>query len=475
MHNSKLINLLLVLSLAGCSGGGSNNDDSLAGIGGTGAPAESGKATGSITGFGSIFVNGIEFDTSSSSIIIDGNVGSEADLKLGMVVNITGDFDTGSGTGTAMTVEFDDGIQGPVAAITANMDLTEKQLTILGVTISVEKGIVVFGGVSFDTLAVGDLLEISGFFDADGVLHATRVEKKSGIEVELKGTIDSVDSGAMTFVLGSNSVDYSSADVSALPGATPLVGQLVEVRGDLIGSVITATQVEPEDDFYGENEDSVSVEGLITELNVAGVNTFRISGRLVDVSTATFVPGNLQSALANNIKVKVQGPLVSGVIQATRTESRQTTLMLKAPVQSVAGEIITLSIANGQSVAIVVDQQTRFDDARSDSTLTLGGISAGDYLEVTLIDTGSDYLAAEVTRDEPDHEVIKGPVDSFVSGSSITLLGVTFSFDNDTEFEDRNDDELSSSEFFSRVSVGEMVKIEDERPGDGVADEVELE
>lgn len=475
MNSLKLFGLLLTLGLVACGGGGGgdgggDNNNDQAGIGGTGGPADN-KSTGAINGFGSIFVNGVEFDTSASVIMIDGQPGTEADLKLGMVVNVSGDIDAG----TASTVEFDDSLQGPVSAIVTNADLTEKRLTILGETVLVEDGVTVIEGVTFDTLAVSDLLEISGFFDSLGELHATRVEKLSGVEVEKKDLVGTVDTGFKTFAFGSLTVDYSSADVSGLPGGIPVTGTLVEVKGALSGSTIVATEVTAEDDFYDADEARVRIEGLITELGVAGPGMFRILNLVVDSSSAVFSPTGLQTALTNNIRVEVEGAVVGGVIEATRVSSREAEWLVKATVQSVAGGVITMSVGNGQSVAFSVDNQTLFDDKQSSNILTLAGIGNGDYLEVSLIDNGSNYLASEVTRDSPDHEIVQGPVDSFVSGVSVTVLGVTFTVDHDTEFESINDAGLSNAQFFSALSVGDLVKVEDERPGDGVADEMEFE
>ena len=48
-------------------------------------------STGTITGFGSVFVNGIEFETGSSSFDVDDNPSSsEDDLAIGMVVTVVG-------------------------------------------------------------------------------------------------------------------------------------------------------------------------------------------------------------------------------------------------------------------------------------------------------------------------------------------------------------------------------------------------
>ena len=81
--------LALVVSIfIGCGGGGG----SVAGVGSGGTGS---FASGSISGFGSIVVNGIHYDESAASAAgaiqnEDGLVGSSASLKLGMVVNVTG-------------------------------------------------------------------------------------------------------------------------------------------------------------------------------------------------------------------------------------------------------------------------------------------------------------------------------------------------------------------------------------------------
>ena len=65
-----------------CGGGGGSGEVASGGIGGTGI------SSGAVTGFGSIFVNGVEFDTSGASITMGGISVSESDLKLGMVVEV---------------------------------------------------------------------------------------------------------------------------------------------------------------------------------------------------------------------------------------------------------------------------------------------------------------------------------------------------------------------------------------------------
>lgn len=98
--------LTSALLIAGCSG------DS--GIGGTAGIGGSGYiSSGTITGFGSIFVNGVEFETSSSTFDVDDdNSLSESDLAIGMRVVVTGSVNADGITGTATSVTYDDDLEG---------------------------------------------------------------------------------------------------------------------------------------------------------------------------------------------------------------------------------------------------------------------------------------------------------------------------------------------------------------------------
>ncbi len=77
-----LLALIGTALLPACGGG-----TDVAGVssGGTGS-----FTTGSITGLGSVIVNGIRYDDSGASISLNGASGSPDALKLGMVVRIQG-------------------------------------------------------------------------------------------------------------------------------------------------------------------------------------------------------------------------------------------------------------------------------------------------------------------------------------------------------------------------------------------------
>ena len=77
---------------------------------------------GTINGFGSIFVNGVEFETDEADILVDGQRVGEDALGLGMVVLVDGTVNEDGVTGTANSVVFDDEVEGPIEAIQPGQD-----------------------------------------------------------------------------------------------------------------------------------------------------------------------------------------------------------------------------------------------------------------------------------------------------------------------------------------------------------------
>ena len=71
---------LVVGLVVACGGGGGG---SFAGI------DRLGVTSGTITGFGSIFVNGVEYETGNgTTYLVDDSEGAETDLRVGQVVTI---------------------------------------------------------------------------------------------------------------------------------------------------------------------------------------------------------------------------------------------------------------------------------------------------------------------------------------------------------------------------------------------------
>lgn len=316
-----------IIALAGC-GGGSGSGTNVAGIGGTGR-----TISGTITGFGSIFVNDVEYDIDNASFDIndDSSPGlSEDDLSIGMVVTLTGNDD---GTvGVASQVVYDNEIKGPVSGLAdvPGFAGVKQSFSVFGVDVVVDVAGTTFDdssapGFSFATLAEGDIVELSGLFDSSNTLVASYIEKTDDLdpgssEVELKGTPDAgTDAGIDdNFILNGVTVNIvAGTDLSDIPGSRVTDTQFIEVKGTLINTnTIEATRIEQEDEGIDPDDGEVSLEGFISDFT--DNSSFMVSGQQVNATDATFEPAGL--TLRNDLRVEVEGRIVNGILIAEKVE-----------------------------------------------------------------------------------------------------------------------------------------------------------
>jgi len=458
-------------------------------------------AFGTITQFGSIFVNGVKYDTSTATIIIDGAEATEDDLGVGMVVFVQGTVNEDGVTGVAEVVIVDDNLKGPIRYVTPATDdagnpLDARQITVLGIDVIIERTGTVFEDTTFETIAEGDFVEVYGFTEAGNNVRATRIHSKpfftNRTQIEVYGKPSAIDTALKTFALGEYLVDYSEADVSDLSGGDPLEGVLLEVKGTLPAPDalnIKATKVEPARFETGGAVDGdidpstaaaeqMSVEGTITGLSLENL-TFKVNGFSVDASMAVLEPASLQ--LANGLVIQAKGPYDGDVLVAEQIEGRRGRVEVEGLVNAIdsAEKIITIDLGGGQFISVGVDNGTLIDDDRSSKNdrLAFDDIKTGYYLEIEAKYVNNDrYVATRIDledRDDGEREV-QAPLDRFDPGFSVTLLEITFTVDSRTEYEDADGRDITADTFFSTAELGDLVKVEDD-DGDGVADEIELE
>lgn len=311
-----LLTLLIPVTFASCGDGTGGVDLAGGGIGGTGI------SVGKITGFGSVFVNGVEFETTDATITKDGIPVSENDLRVGMIVTVRGEFNADGTTGTANSIEFEDNMEGPISA--GSIDLVNQTFDMLGQTVQVDGATVFEGTTDLSTLADGYIVQVSGFVGADGTIHAAYVELKSTVfvpgvtEVEIKGIISNLNTGSSTFTIGTLTVDYSSA--TELPSGGLINDLYVEVEGtlDANGQVLSARSIEVEDDIFEEIKgERIEIEGIVTSLvDVNG--QFEVNGRPVKITgTTRFEDGATEVDILLGVEIEVEGTVdEDGVIVA---------------------------------------------------------------------------------------------------------------------------------------------------------------
>lgn len=281
--------LIILSGLAACGGGG-----------GSSAPATQNTSKGAITAFGSIYVNGVEYETSGATVTMEGQPASESDLRVGMVVCVVKDSQ-----GTAAAVYYDDDLEGPVTAVdaAAGTFVVNGQTVTTDATTVFDDGITSLADIVVDTTVV----EVSGYDNGNGIT-ATRVEAGSndgsgdnsdpcdssghdGDEYELKGTVTAIDATSIT-VNGQTFLINDSTEVEHDSMNTINVGDLVEVEGHYNSAgVLVAHEIEMEDDhpdlapsFYG------TVASVTVDANSPNVGTITLmDGSVINVDANTIM------------------------------------------------------------------------------------------------------------------------------------------------------------------------------------------
>ncbi len=469
------------LVLAGFGSSCSSSTSDSGGMSGTGI------SQGSISSFGSIFVNGVEWDVSQARIELDGVVANESALRVGMVVRVEGDRSGNGLSGEAQSVEFDDSIEGPIQGNPVEtVPGLEKTFSVLGTTIIMRVDQTSFDdGASFAGLVMNDVVEVSGFVDAAGAVHATRIERKGAFpvddEVELRGNVANLVKnmdGSGIFDLGTITVRYDSTTTfDDLTRTTLTAGDLVEVEGLLISAdEIDASEIERESSGLGGGDsDDAKVEGIVALCPESP--DYCVSGVPIDDSGATFEPPGFVPAPGD--RVECEGRLENGVLIATEVESEDEDeesrdVRIDAAVTSVDAVARTLVILG---VTISADGDTELEDESDldDENLSFSELQAGQYLEVEAVATGpSAARALSIKREDAeageDDVRLEGPVTALdPDAPSLSILGQSIPLDAGTEYRDAFDQVRTEEEFFRNpgdVMLGDVVEAEDDDAAD---------
>ena len=205
--------LAAALAVTACGGGG----EPVAGVDRGGLRVAI-VTKGEITGFGSVIVNGVRYETSAAAITVDGEAGTEQDLSVGAVVTIRGQVDQSAATGTADSIVFDDNVEGTISAV----DVGAGTAIVLGQTVRISLDTLFEGDIAspdISALSPGDAVEVSGFEQADGSIEATLVRVKPVPDrLEVTGVAAAVDTAAKTFRVGALVVDYATAMLEGFSG-----------------------------------------------------------------------------------------------------------------------------------------------------------------------------------------------------------------------------------------------------------------
>jgi len=452
--------IMITAAIVACGGSGMGMGNSAAGVSTGTSSGTTMVSVGTITGFGSVLMNGLEFQTTSATISIDGQSAMQGDLHAGDIVQVKGHHDSSKNQDIADEIDFRGNIEGPVTAI----DTGAQSLAVLDQTV------VVTADTSFDDainpaslagISAGDILEISGMTAADGTVHATRIERKpAGTGFQVIGTAASTDAMAKTLMTNALVVNFSAATLMDFPSTGPKDGDRVEATGTAVDSsgALLATRLELRtgEDFKADAGAPSEIEGLITRF--ASATDFDVSGRPVTTSSSTVFEHGNASDLTLNLRVEAEGTVnAADVLVATEVRiGHPADTRLIGQVDSVDAAGATLIVLG---TTIGVDAMTRFDDhgPQKIDTFGLTSLHSGDWVEVrgseSTTVTGS-IAAMRIDRLKPQSGVQLAGAVASAAQPNFTILSTTIATTASTQFNQG----LNATTFFA-APVGKTATV----------------
>lgn len=447
---------LLALLWTGLTGGCGVGQD------GTGATPDT-QATGVVTGFGSVIVDGVSYEVANAEIATDGTGGRrQDDLRVGMVVTLTGSLANDGTSGSAARLNFESLIRGTLDAAPG-----ATSLQVLGQRIGFDSATVFDGVDSAADLAAGDAIQVSGFTDPAGGYRATWIGKENSAPApQLTGFLSAVNSAQVQ--LAGITLNITGAALVGFGAGAPSIGQRVRatLQAAPAGGSAVATRLALIDAGLTGALRSLALHGLVRNWNPAA-QTFVLEGQSVRLSTATsFVVGSLAD-IGNGARLRVVGPRGNDdVLSATR-------VLVYAPaidgyargrvaVVDVANRRVTVQVTPAAQVLVQVQERTLL----SDRTLATGGLTLASlavnqevlalgWLNGSTLDAG---LLQRLPLLTPGVGV-GGPVSAIVNGTGLTILGVSVTPANTAQYFDAQGAAISQATFYAGV-LGALVRVE---------------
>lgn len=406
--------ITMALSLTACGGGSG------------GSSASSSSSTGVITGFGSIFVNGIEYETRNSNIMLDGQPASEDELAVGMVVDIRGTHDNSKGT--ALSINSADELEGIVQTNSIPTGAGSGTLVIMGQSVTVTAETIFESKLqtitSVDAIASGNIVEVHGFSDGTGEIFASRIEVKAqdlssylaghSEGMEVKGVVSNLDTVNNTFSLGNMTVNFAAADNRIPSLADGLYVEVKSTQGIDTNNQLIASKLEIEDDgkpgHQGRENEDFEIKGILsTDLTS---NSFVIDGITVMVDSLTKFKDLDTGSLMKGVMVEIEGAfdatgkLIANEIKAENRADSEIKAMI-ADIVPTGLNSGSLTLADAGSTEIIITSKTLMKDSRDGSgtmpekKFNMSFLMIGDFIEVDVFTNSDGKLeAAKIERED---------------------------------------------------------------------------
>jgi hypothetical protein len=368
--------------------------------------------------------------------------------------------DVNASSGDAANINLRNLVRGPVT--------TTDPLSVLNqpVVVTAETLLVDIPGDDLANVAIGDLLDVSGFLDSNGAIAATRVALRTDPTNDWKlfGQVSGLN--GFLFSIGAQAVDATGVTpVGCMPALQD--GQFVEIEtlpniGYVAGSILgQLTQLACEDPNFDDPPPgtvAASLEGIISDLPdpLPTPASFSMLGVEVITTAQTGYRAGSVDDLDIGVRVEVEGVFddVTRTMTAHEVRFVQAQVRFEAPVEPA-------DVIPGESMLIMASSvgftaQTRDEDG------IVPGLSTPTQVEVRgLIDRDGQIFATRVReRGQPDFSDtrLRGPV-AAINAPQLMILDISVDT-SAAQFRDHAHNVISSAEFFARVFPGTLVSVE---------------
>ncbi|WP_339782649.1 DUF5666 domain-containing protein [uncultured Marinobacter sp.] len=432
-----------------------------------------GSSVGPVSGFGSVFVNGVEFFTDGirgREVESNDGIETEGDLDEGMILRIEGEWRV-DGTGAAESMDYDDTLRGTISNLVRGASGEPVTFEIHGQPVFADRQ-TVFKGKTLATLANGDFVRVSAWRQPDGSYRASYIGFNPALygddRIEVEGPVDegSVEAGQFKM----NGVVIKFDDRSFAEGLS--VGDLkpglyFEVEGskELAGNAVAATRIQL-DDFrrYRPIGKDIELAGPVSSNYNATDKTFGLNGLTIQIADSTELDDIALEDLQEGLLVQVEGESVSGnLIRATEIEARDGDAEISGAVGMVEPGTSSLTLGG---VSVLVTSRTIITDDDEGDRLTINDLIPGAnnvFVEIAGLvkedRNGAVYIEAVQVELESSGDADKFEIEGVLAQGDLTLtsirmLGVSITA-SDPVF-----DGITRAELLDLLENGEKVVVE---------------
>lgn len=429
------------------------------GGGGGGGVGGSGFSVGTLTRLGSVYINGTRFDTSASDFLVNGQAGNQNQLRVGMQLTAQVNFDTSAAQNVSYTAAVIGAIESPPDAA--------GRIVVLNQSVTINAG-TILDSIALTDLFTGQLIEVSGWTDANESLIASYIRRANSSQFQLAGTITTVNENS--FTVAGVTVRVDQADLSGLnnqslqPGLAVIVSALASQYNSTTRTLIAATITSPLS-INTTTNNRIEISGFVKAYNSA--TSFNVDGIGIITDNRTvyeFIDGRPLNATAVSLNSLVE---IEGVFSANGTVQARRIVVIPTENSKLEGRIEGIDSGSKSltmfGVSISTTPLTRFSGDSNASSMSFDALRIGDYIEIDSAYIASTLVAGRIEIEDPDDEtILEGPVTEVNADlGTLKIVGVVIPFGGNSEFDIETDDNEQSVDqltFLRQISVGTIVK-----------------